>query len=630
MSHAPATPAPARLPLLRCPATWLLLLTLLAFALRMVQLDTPVLRWDEGWSLAHASLSWPALVQVAAEDWHPPLYTALLKLWLITGRTTFGIRYLSVLLGALAVPLTYRVALAWAGRRRLALLAALGAAWLPMLVYYGQVTRMYPLAALTMLAATYSLLRGLARPSFRADVALALSTAAAMLTLYQAVWPLAGLYLYGALARPRRAPRLLLSGLGAVAAYTPWLLVAGPTIMARMGAGASDGGETLRGVLHYLRPTAVGLTFSYESGWPAIAALLAVLAMGLLFWLLRRPRPAEARRLLLPALVILVSLFGIAYVSQSSRWFAVRHLVPATLFLALALAWALDSLAVRWKPLLPLALIVLALAYWPTSSRFVYAKNLEVVDPFDPAADYRFIHQNVRPEDRVYFNVLSTAGWYENLRGPDDPPWSYAMRWEPIIEPLPRIAERITRDAATYHRLWFALYRGTFATNAPLKAWLDARYYPASGSWQGDTLFLAYAVPGDVWTAAPRDDAFGPLVLRGVRFTPQAVPGGEVAVELTWAVTAAPSANYKVFVHLTDDTGWVVAQHDDLPLGGDELTAGWRAGRVVLDRHGVFLPEQLPDRLHLRVGLYDAATGERVRLPDGSEWVEIATLDVTR
>ncbi len=630
MSPAPAIPVPARLSLLRCPAIWLIALTLFAFVLRMVQLDTPVLRWDEGWSLAHASLPWSALVRVAAEDWHPPLYTILLKLWLISGKTTFGIRYLSVLLSTLAVPLTYRVALAWAGRRRLALLAALGAAWLPMLVYYGQVTRMYPLAALTMLAATAALLRGLARPSWRADATLALSTTAAMLTLYQAVWPLIGLYLYGALAQPRRLPRLLLCGLGAVVGYVPWLLIAGPTIRARMGADAADGEQVLRGVLHYLRPTAVGLTFSYDSGWPAIAALLLVLALGLLFWLLRRPRPAAARRLLLPALVILVSLFGIAYVSQSSRWFAVRHLVPATLFLALGLAWALDSLAVRWKPLLPLALAVLALAYWPTSSRFVYAKTLEVVDPFDPAADYCFIRQNVRPADLVYFNVLSTAGWYENLRGPEDPRWSYAMRWEPIIEPLPRIADRVARDAAVHRRLWFAIYRGTYATNAPLKAWLDAHYYPAGGSWQGDTLFLAYAVAGEDWTTMPRQDVFGPLLLRAVRFTPQAVPGGEVAVELTWAVTGVVPANYKVFVHLTDETGWVVAQHDDLPLGGDELTAGWRVGRVVLDRHGVLLPETLPDRLHLRIGLYDAATGERVRLPDGREWVEIATLDVVR
>lgn len=623
-------------PLVICPLSSVLLI-LAAFAVRLIQLEAPALRWDEGWSLAHASLSWPALFQVASEDWHPPLYTILLKLWLVSGKTTFGIRYLSVLLGVLAVPLTYQVAQAWIADRRVSLLAALFAAVAPLLIYYGQVTRMYPLAAVVVLMAAYCLLKAHSHPlARRYDLGLALASAGAVATLYHALWPLIGLYLYGAVAGRRRLPRLIAIGLAGAVLYLPWLAYAGTTIQTRMSSGPAAGVDPLSGTLSYLRPTLVGLAFPYGSGWVAVGALTMVLLLGLLA---RLPRGEQASRLLLPLLVITASVLGIAYVSQASRWFAVRHLVPATYFLGLLLAWALDSLAARWRPLLPLALMVLAVAYWPTSSQFVYAKTLEVVDPFDPTADHRYLSQHAGPDDLAYFNVLSKAGWYENLRRPGDPAWSYAMRWDPIIEPMPRIAARIERDATLYHRLWFVLYKGTFGPNADLKAWLDSRYYPAGGGWQEDTLFLAYAVPpvaadrpeGSAWTEVTRDDLFGGLIrLKGARFTPEAAPGGVIAVELRWEATGAVPASYKVFVHLTDELGALVAQHDSVPASEERPTTTWAPGQVVVDRHGLFLPSRLPERLRLRVGLYDPVTEERLRLPDGSDQVEIANLAVKR
>jgi hypothetical protein len=395
-----------------------------------------------------------------------------------------------------------------------------------------------------------------------------------------------------------------------------------------MSSSPAAGLDALTGTLSYLWPTLYGLAFPYGSGWIAAVALGLVLLAGAI---LRPPGREQALKLLLPALVVGITVLGIAYVSQASRWFAVRHLVPATPFFGLAVAWALDGLAARWRPLLPLALVVLAAAYWPTSSRFVYAKTLEVVDPFDPTADHRYLSQHAGPDDLVYFNVLSKAGWYENLRQPGDPAWSYAMRWDTIIEPMSRIAARIQRDATTYNRLWFVLYKGTFGPNADLKAWLDSQFYPAGGGWQEDTLFLAYAVPPGIWTDVQRDDLFGGIIgLKGARFTPQARPGGVMAVELQWKAMGPVPANYKVFVHLTDDGGAVVAQHDGVPVSGERPTTTWEPGQIIVDRHGVFLPAQVPGRLHLWVGLYDPTTGERLRLPDGTDRVDLGTLSVKR
>ncbi|MFQ6059308.1 MAG: hypothetical protein ACE5MB_10580, partial [Anaerolineae bacterium] len=90
-----------------------LVLLLLAFALRLHQLGTPPLRWDEGWSLGLGSLGWGEINRITALDVHPPLYYDLLKVWLSLGKTEFLTRFLSVLFGTLTIPLAYAVGSAW-------------------------------------------------------------------------------------------------------------------------------------------------------------------------------------------------------------------------------------------------------------------------------------------------------------------------------------------------------------------------------------------------------------------------------------------------------------------------------------------------------------------------------------
>lgn len=48
------------------------LLTVLTFATRLYRLSEPVLRWDEGWSLAHASLPWPELWAIGRQEREKP------------------------------------------------------------------------------------------------------------------------------------------------------------------------------------------------------------------------------------------------------------------------------------------------------------------------------------------------------------------------------------------------------------------------------------------------------------------------------------------------------------------------------------------------------------------------------
>lgn len=602
------------------------LLSILALIVRLYRLAGPVLRWDEGWSLAHASLPWSQLWQIAVGEWHPPAYVGLLKLWLVAGKSAWNIRYLSVFLGVLLVPLSYKVAKEWSGRERVALLAAGFAVFWPLLVYYGQVTRMYALAALAVLAVAWFALRASSQPSRGNDLGLVLSSLAALYTLYHTIWAVAGLWLYAAILRPRRIPRLIAAGLIASAAYLPWLLSARGTIQARLGGQAALSGGGLAGTLQYIRPTLEGLAFTYSAHRLAGPVFALVLAAGLLLGPFSR---AEAKKLLLPLLVVGLSALGTAYAAQT-YWFAVRHLVPACAFLGLALAWALDRLAWRWRPLLPVALVALAIVYWPTSSSYVYEKMLEVTGPFDPAEDHRYLSAHAGPNDLVYFNVLARAGWYENQRRPQDARWSYAMRWDPIIEPIERIAARITQDSRSHRRLWFALYKGSFGPNADLVSWLDANLYPAGGVWQGDMLYLACAAPAGAWQDSLRTERFvGGIRLKSARWTANVPAGDACAIELVWEAERPIAGSYKVFVHATDAAGQPLAQHDGIPAGGARPTDSWQPGVEALDRHGLFLPApgpEVPQQLHIRVGLYDPDTGERLHLENGADSVDLGTI----
>jgi hypothetical protein len=77
-----------------------------------------------------------------------------------------------------------------------------------------------------------------------------------------------------------------------------------------------------------------------------------------------------------------------------------------------------------------------------------------------------------------------------------------------------------------------------------------------------------------------------------------------------------------VFVHLIDQQGSIVAQRDQVPLGGARPTLGWAPGEVISDALTIDIPADLPPGdYRLRLGWYDPATGVRVLLAEGGEFL---------
>jgi len=604
-------------------AWWpLVLACLVALTLRVHRLAEPLMRWDESWSVAHASLSWGEVIRIASWEVHPPLFFLLLKPWLLLGRNVFLTRFSSVVVSMLAVPLAFRVAWRWMGRRRLAWLAAGLTAVAPGLVYYAQVTRMYPLVVLWLLLAAWALLRWLDTGGKGSLFALLLAGLAALHTLYYTAFALAGLYGYGLLAARGRRRALLAVGTITLVLYAPWLLYAGRGMLERVMRAPPT--ETLMPVApgDLMASTWTALTFDFGTrGWAALAVLAILLAAPLVC----RPSRKELGRLSMPLLAFLTVTVGVV-ASSRAYFFAPRLLTPATPFLLLLVAWSLDALGHRARVLQVGGLIVLLVTFWPTASRFVYEKSLEVSGPFDPHEYQAMLHDWARPDDFVFFDQLALAGWYDMDRGPDDLPWGYALRWTPIVEPMARIRPRVARAADEHSRLWFVLYKGTFGPGEELKAWLDATFYPASMDWGTESLFLSYLVPRGEWRDVTPDADFGGLVrLEAARYSAQAGPGGEVGVALRWRALQVPLPDCRVVVQVWDEAGQVLAHRDVRPANWERPTSQWSVGEMVEDRHGLLLAERSQTPLHLAVSMYDVETGEPLPVAGGT-FLELGVL----
>jgi hypothetical protein len=71
-------------------------------------------------------------------------------------------------------------------------------------------------------------------------------------------------------------------------------------------------------------------------------------------------------------------------------------------------------------------------------------------------------------------------------------------------------------------------------------------------------------------------------------------------------------------VHALGTDGEIASQADFEPQAGGRPTTSWLAGEVLVERIALDLPPGSPG---FRVGWYDPATSERLRLPNGDEFV---------
>ena len=151
----------------------LVLLLLLAFALRLHRLGYQSLWYDEAVSMHLALKDLGSLTLHTARDIHPPLYYYLLHFWILAaGSSEFSAAFFSLVFGILIIAACYRLGTELYDRRA-GLLTAFLLAVSPFNLWYSQEIRMYTLGASLGLASLYCLVRlaGLTRRESRAHVA---------------------------------------------------------------------------------------------------------------------------------------------------------------------------------------------------------------------------------------------------------------------------------------------------------------------------------------------------------------------------------------------------------------------------------------------------------------------------
>lgn len=604
-------------------------LLLLAALLRFYRIGYQSYWNDEGTSVALASRSLGLILQGASQDIHPPLYYVLLHGWMqLFGRGEVAVRALSALLGAMCVGATYTLARRVWGDRT-ALLAALLAAVSPLQVYYAQEARMYMLAAAlacSSMATWHALLndgllagKGWLLRSAPYLILTALLTythyTGFTLLLAQNVGVLWWLLTRKAIWRERGAlaARWALLQLIVGALYTPWLVLSWQALTQWPAVGHAGG------LLSYARTAAQTLALgtavepSLWLRWAGYGAATLALGGALVDLRTRGARSPWSLYLLVP--LASMGIYSLARPMFKPK-FALL-VAPAFCVLQAVAIVALAQLGrgskQRWWGV-SLAIMAAAIPLG-TSGATLWQQYHE---PATFRDDYRgivsYIEAAAGPHDAMLINAPSQIETVELYAS-----GNVATFPLPLQRPLDRevTLAQLEKIAGDHERI-YGIFWATDESDPErvIEGWLDQHTYRAMDAWFGNLRLVVYATSAAQSALEPRNitSQLGESIqLEQVAITPRIMSGDILQVELTWRATMPLSERYKVFLHLVDGEGQIVAQRDAEPVGFGRPTDGWQVGERIVDLHGIVVrPGTPPGDYQLLLGIYLPETGQRL------------------
>ena len=154
-----------------------------------------------------------------------------------------------------------------------------------------------------------------------------------------------------------------------------------------------------------------------------------------------------------------------------------------------------------------------------------------------------------------------------------------------------------------------------------------------------DRIALEIVAPERAWALpeglTPDAIVFGDQIARdlialvGHALTPEAtVPGDVVEVHLAWQALAPVDISYRIYLHVQDADGNLVAQSDGEPAGWSRPTTGWAVGEIVSDVRSVKIPaDAAAGDYTMRAGIY-APDGTRLVTTEGDDGTIVATIEV--
>ncbi len=198
------------------------------------------------------------------------------------------------------------------------------------------------------------------------------------------------------------------------------------------------------------------------------------------------------------------------------------------------------------------------------------------------------------------------------------------------VYPLPREGRSVEEmegeltEIVSGHGRIFSLFwdEGGIEAVHSVEGWLNEHGYRAWERWYGGVRLVLYGTSFGLEETARerplRANLGEEVALLGYRLWDEEVRVGEVMrLTLYWETSREVSKDYKVFVHLRDGAGKLVAQRDSEPVGGSRAMSGWDIGEEIEDNYGILLPDDVPSgEYQLMVGVYDPISGERLPVMD--------------
>ncbi|MEA3337859.1 MAG: glycosyltransferase family 39 protein [Chloroflexota bacterium] len=656
--------------------TALVVILLIAFALRVHQLDSQSLWYDEAVTAQLVQQDLADLGRWTADDIQPPLYYLAVDRWAtLAGTGEWALRFPSAMFGLVMVCLAAILARRLFGWQA-GLLAALLAAIHPLWVYYSQEARMYTLLTALGMLAGYALLRVLSagdRDGPRRYLwwaVFVISGIAMLYTHYFAAFLLAALggFFLLSIAIWRRSDfgRLLVEGIAAAVlialAYLPWL----PNALGRFQIDTSYWQGTLKlneALRHLAINFSTGETVLEQQAttlaWIVFAIAIACLVALVWAAIARKPQatdataadkaavstgsetaPAMALAYLLMTLVLPV--LAILLLAYRTPKFNPRYLMLASPGLVLLLAGGLAvpfqygrSAKRPWRSALQATALILLAGLLVI---FLYADRNWYEDPAFTKDDWRGAVGHVRSQLGQNEAVILVSGHAL-------PAWRY---YAPDVQPL-RLPELEILDVNSVLDLDSALSVLNDGLSGHSGAWLvqwqeevvdptgvvpflldsvGEKTLPGQSFWGLDEV-THYLLPdqsdlSDQLAPMQEVDAnfAGQVKLMGFQ-QPSCDPssGESCQLNLFWQALVPLTADYKLSASLMDtEQGFTWSDLADRRLAAYEYpTFRWSPGQVVLSRLALAPePGTPPGEYKLRIVVYDADSGRVLDVVDAA------------
>ncbi len=130
----------------------------------------------------------------------------------------------------------------------------------------------------------------------------------------------------------------------------------------------------------------------------------------------------------------------------------------------------------------------------------------------------------------------------------------------------------------------------------------EGSFFPLSASWQPEQPIISQPLA-----------TFGAEISLVDASISEQLDQNQMLVTLQWQALQRPKTPVTAFVHLYDQFGRLIAQHDSPPARNFVPYHTWQPGDMISDQHTITISSPLsPGQYILAVGLYDPQTGERL------------------